>query len=165
MAVTRLSYKDRHVPIPESPLEVVGYMLFHEAGTNASTPEDQSRFRRMTVEFEMSSIGVGCTNLALDRLLQGDLQKEVEFLAFVRLVRSRLLEFGKEVPVEYGNQVIAVHEPDWKNAVWLTPWLHKVLDVIEALIRGDRIPPPDWLTHFRRDTFPSNRSHRARYAR
>jgi hypothetical protein len=165
MAVTIFSYKDRHVPVPESPLIVVGYMLFHEARLNANTQEDQSRFQQMTAEFEISTIGVGCTDLALDRLLQGDLQKEVEFLAFVRLVRRRLLEFGKEVPVEYGNQVIAVHEPDWKDAVWPTPWLHKVLDIIEALIRDDRIPPPDWLTHFRRGTFPSNRSHRARYPR
>jgi hypothetical protein len=162
MASTILSYKERHVPVPESPVISVGYMLFHEACVNAPTPTNKLRFQQMTDEFESSSFGVGCTNLALDRLLQGDPNKEAEFLGFVNLVRVRLLEFGKEVPSEYVNQVIAVHEPDWRDLEWPTPWLHKVLEIIEALIRGERIPSPDWLTHIRLGTFPSNSSRHAK---
>lgn len=163
MASTILSYKERHVPVPESPVIGIGYMLFHEAWLNAGTAEEKSRFQQMTTDFQMRTIGVGCTDLGLDQLLQGDPKREEEFLGFVTLVRGRLLGFGKAVPVEYVNDVLAVHVTDWKDQTLLTPWLHKVLDLIEALIQGGRIPPGDWLTEFRRGTAPSNHPHRERH--
>jgi hypothetical protein len=159
VASTILSYKERHVSVPESPVIIVGYMLFYEAWVNANTPEDKLRFQQMTTEFQMSTFCVGCTDLNLDQLLEGDPKREAEFLTFVKLVRSRLPKFGKRMSVEYINQVIAIHEPAWKDGPLPTPWLHKVLDLIEALIQGKRLPPSGWLSHFRIGIFPSNRSH------
>ena len=160
MASTVLSYREHHVPVPEPPVIGVGYMLFHEAWLSAISPEDKSRFEQMTSEFTSRIIGVGCTKLGLDQLLQADPKKEAEFLTFVNLTRIRLLGFGKEVPPEYVNQVMAVNESAWQNHAWPTPWLHKVLDLIEALIRGGRLPPGNWLSNIRRGHFPSNRSRR-----
>ena len=163
MALTILSYRDRGVAVPEQPVIAVGYMLFHEASLNASTPEEESRFQQMMGDFFVTTIGSGCSNLGLDRLLCGDPKKEAEFLSFVNLVRVRLLGYGKEMALEYVNQVIAPHDTSFKDCRCPTPWLHKILELIEVLIRGGRLPPSDWLTNFRRGTFPSNRLRRVRY--
>jgi hypothetical protein len=163
MASTVLSYKDRHVAVPEPPVIGVAYMLFHEASLDASTPEEKARFQQMASDFFVSTIGLGCSNLGLDGLLQGDRAKEAEFLTFVNLARGRLLGFGDTVALEYVNQVIAPHDISFKNICYPTPWLHKILDLIEALIRGGRLPPSDWLTNFRRGTFPSNRFRRGKH--
>lgn len=162
MAHTVLSYKDRHVPVVESPVIAIGYMLFHEAILTATTPEDTERFQRFTEDFFRTTCGVGCTKLRLDAILQGDPKKELEFLTFVDLVRERLLEFGKEVPPEYVNRVMAIYERDWKDQSWPTPWLHKVLGFVETLIRGGRLPGPGWLGQIRSGTWISNRSRRRR---
>ena len=160
MATTFLSYGEHDVQVPEPPVIAVGYMLFHEGRLNAKAPKDRLHFEQMTREFETRTIGAGCTRLGLDELLQGDSKKEAEFLALVQQARASLASYGKEVPTEYVNQVMAVHEPDWKDVPWPTPWLHKVLDLIEALIQGGRLPPSDWLANIRKGTFPGSRSRR-----
>jgi hypothetical protein len=156
MAVISLSYQGRHVPVPESPLTAVSYMLFYEAGADAATAEDRLRFERLTIEFESRTIGAGCTNLGLDELLEGDPKREAEFLAILQLVRTRLSSFGEELPKEYVNRVMAVHEPSWKDEPWPSPRLHKILELIEVIIRGSRLPPGDWLSKFHRGTFPKS---------
>jgi hypothetical protein len=158
MSSTILSYKERHVPVPESSVIAVGYMIFYEAWLNAIRPEEKLRFEQMSGEFRLRTIGVGCTDLGLDQILRRDPIKETEFLAFVKLVRFRLYSFGKEVPPEYVTQVMAPHEPDWKDTSWPTPWLHKVLDIIESLIQGGRIPSKDWLSNFTAGNFPNYRT-------
>ncbi len=114
----------------------------------------------MTEDFFRTTCGAGCSNLDLDEILQGDPQKEREFLTIVDLVRERLLEFGKEVPPEYVNRVMAIHECDWKDCSLMTPWLHKVLEFVETLIRGGRLPGRGWLGQIRGGGLVSNRSRR-----
>lgn len=140
MASTFVSYRGRDVQVPESALICIGYMLFHEAREYGNNPHEKARFERMARDFAARTIGVGCTDLGLDQMLEGKPEKEAEFLSVVTLVRERLRSFGERIPVEYIDQVIAVHEPDYKGQSLGSPWFRKVLDIIEALIRGQPIP-------------------------
>lgn len=140
MATTFIRYKGRLVQVPETPLICIGYMLFHEAWANASTQSEKSRFEQMASDFSDRTTGVGCTDLGLDQMLQGDTGKETEFLSFVNLVRDRLRGFGESIPVEYVNQVIAVGIPEYKDGPVATRWFGRILNIIEALIRDQPIP-------------------------
>jgi hypothetical protein len=138
MASTFIRYKGRSVHVPEDPLICVGCMLFHEGYLAAVSEQDKARIEQMNRDWLKRTTGVGCTDLALDIVLQGDPRREAEFLSFVDLARKRLLSFGATIPVDYVNRVIAIR--DYKGqplAVW--PWDEKVLNVIEALIRGEPI--------------------------
>ena len=131
--------------VPEAPLICIGYMLFHEACVNAKTPSDKARLEQMYRDWDTRAreAGVGCANLGLERVLQEDVQRETEFLSFVNLVRDRLREFGDELPVEYVNQVIAAGRPGYRDNPISSPWFHKILNIVEALVLGEPISP-DW---------------------
>lgn len=145
MPSTFIRYRGRTVAVPEAPLICIGYMLFHEASVSAKAPSDKSRLEQMNREWDIRAreCGVGCANLGLEQVLQEDLQRETEFLSFVNLVRDRLRGFDEELPVEYVNQVIAVGIPDYRDQPIASQWFHKILNIIEALICGEPIPP-DW---------------------
>ncbi len=119
-------------------------MLFYEAGRNASDSSEKRRIEQMAREFCKSTIGVGCTDLGLDRILHGNPDKEIEFLSFVNFARNQLDDFGGKLPVEYVDKVIAIYEPDYRGKILGSPWFYTVLGIIEALIRGSSVPPIDW---------------------
>lgn len=139
MATTFLQYERQLVQVPESIVTITGYMLFYEAYLTASTPEDKSRFEQMTRDFGTRTIGTGCTDLGLDELLQGDPEKEKEFLTFVHLARKRISGFGGTIPAEYVDRFIPI--PEYKGMSCPSAWYHKMLNVIEALIRGEPVSP------------------------
>jgi hypothetical protein len=141
MATTSVDYKGQLVFVPESVLECVGYMLFYEASLNTNSPAEKLRFEQMVLEFKSRMYGVGCTDLGLDQILQGDREKEIEFLSFVKLVRTRLASFGELIPVDYVNKVFVVHDPSWKDGTFYKPWFHKILNIIEYLIQGRTLDP------------------------
>jgi len=138
MASTFISYNGRDVQVPESAVTIVGYILFHEAYVAAATPDDRLRFERMARDFGVRTTGVGCTDLGLDELLRGDASKEQEFLSFLNLARARLASFGEEIPAEYLDTFMPI--PEYRGRALASPWFHTILDVIEALIRGEPTP-------------------------
>lgn len=138
MATTFVEYKGRSIHVPESILTITGYMLFHEGGANAKAPDEAARFERIARDFDDRLIGVGCNDLGLDGLLQGDPAKEREFLGLVRHVRARLSDFGDDIPAEYLEQFMPIKE--YRSGLLVSPWFFKVLDVIEALITDEPVP-------------------------
>lgn len=142
MASTDITYRGRYVQVPESIITILIYMLFHEGAIHATNEADKERFERMARDFDSRTIGVGCTHLGLELLLNRDPNKENEFLFLIKFARARLASYGGDtLPKRYLDEFMPYEEDDVTS-----PWFRRLLIVIEALIRGQPTPPDYPLT-------------------
>jgi hypothetical protein len=141
MASTGITYKGRYVQVPESIITILGYMLFHEGAIHATNEADKKRFERMARDFDSRLIGVGCAHFGLELLLNRDPNKENEFLLLIQFARARLASYGGHtLPKRYLDEFMPFNDHQ-RDGDLTTPWFRRLLDVIEALIRGQPTAP------------------------